>query len=127
MKLQPKLIIMLGSFFLFLAVAIGAFGAHGLEGKLAVKSMMTFKTGVQYHFYHGLGLVLVGIIQHLFSVVNFEKVALAFTIGILFFSFNCYVYAITSIKTFAMIIPIGGVFFLIGWALMSINLYRSLK
>lgn len=125
MKLNPKFIIMLGSFFLLLAVALGAFGAHGLEKTLTEKSLATYKTGVQYHFYHGLGLVFVGIIQHIFAGLNFEKVALCFTMGILFFCFNCYIYAITSIKVFAMIVPIGGVFFLIGWGLLALKLYRS--
>lgn len=127
MKLNPKLILVLGSFFLFLAVALGAFGAHGLEGKLTEKALATYKTGVQYHFYHGMALILVGIIQQVFSNLNLEKVALSFTLGILLFSFNYYLYAVTSIKTFAMIVPIGGVFFLVGWAMLSVKTYRSMK
>jgi len=127
MKLNPKLIVLMGCFFLFLAVALGAFGAHGLQDALSTKNMTTFKTGVSYHFYHGTALILTGIIQHIFQDLNLEKVALAFCMGIIFFSFNCYLYAITNLKAFAMIVPIGGVFFLLGWALLSIKLYRSLK
>lgn len=127
MKLNPKFIILLGSFFLFLAVAIGAFGAHGLEGALSTKSMATFKTGSQYHFYHGFALILSGIIQHVMQELNMEKIALSFTMGILFFSFNCYLYAITGIKAFAMIVPIGGIFFLMGWFLLSFKIYRIIK
>ena len=127
MKLNPKMIMMMGSFFLFLAVALGAFGAHGLENALNAKSMATYKTGVQYHFFHGFALILLGIIQQIIPSLNFEKVALSFTMGVMLFSFNCYLYSITSIKAFAMIVPVGGVFFLLGWALLTMKLYRSMK
>jgi uncharacterized membrane protein YgdD (TMEM256/DUF423 family) len=126
-KLDSKYILILGSFFLMLAVALGAFGAHALKEILSEKGMETFKTGVQYHYYHGLGLLILGILQKIYTDLNFEKPALAFTMGILLFSFNCYLYAITSIKAFAMIIPIGGIFFLLGWALVTLKLYRSIK
>ena len=127
MKLHPKHFIILGAFFLFLAVALGAFGAHGLQKALDPKNLATFKTGVSYHFYHGFGLLLVGIIQKQFDDLNLEKVALCFTMGILFFSFNCYFYAISNIKTFAMIVPLGGVLFILGWLMLSFKVYRSLK
>lgn len=127
MKLHPKHFIILGAFFLFLAVALGAFGAHGLQKALDPKNLATFKTGVSYHFYHGFGLLLVGIIQKQFDDLNLEKVALCFTMGILFFSFNCYLYAISNIKTFAMIVPLGGVLFILGWLMLSFKVYRSLK
>ena len=110
-----------------LYVILGAFGAHGLESALNAKSMATYKTGVQYHFFHGIALILLGIIQQVIPTLNFEKVALSFTMGVMLFSFNCYLYSITNIKAFAMIVPIGGVFFLLGWALLTMKLYRSMK
>ncbi|MCT4641480.1 MAG: DUF423 domain-containing protein [Bacteriovoracaceae bacterium] len=97
---------------MFLAVAIGAFGAHGL--KLSGKALKTFSTGSDYHFYHGFALFMMALLNSKFNNI-FARSYKFFFIGILLFSFNCYLYGITSIKTFAMIVPIGGILFLIGW------------
>ncbi len=112
-----------GTLFLFLGVGIGAFGAHGLESRLTDKLLKTYTTGVTYQFYHGLGLLALGLIQmHLGSVLKLASSIYLFMVGILLFSFNCYLYALTEIKTFALIVPIGGVCFLIGWFLAFIKL-----
>ena len=69
MTLHPlaKKSLVLGTAMLALAVLIGAFGAHGLKNIVAADKLVTFETGVRYHFYHGFGLVLLGIIQQMFS------------------------------------------------------------
>ena len=105
---------LLGSIFLFLAVAFGAFGAHGLEKSLSLKAIQTFKTGVTYQFYHGFGLLFIGLLGHMNEGL-LKKAGAFFVVGILLFSFNCYLYAMTQVKAFAMIVPIGGVSFLCGW------------
>nr|MBA2403376.1 DUF423 domain-containing protein [Bdellovibrionales bacterium] len=68
MLLQPnvKKILFTGSVFLAAAVLIGAFGAHGLKNIVTPEKLVTFETGVRYHFYHGFGLVLVAMAQQLF-------------------------------------------------------------
>lgn len=104
----------IGGIFLFLAVALGAFGAHGLKEVLTEKTLQTYKTGIQYQFYHGFGILILSIISQQFKI-DLKKSINLFSIGIILFSFNCYLYAITQIKTIAMIIPIGGVFFILGW------------
>ena len=120
----------LGALFLFLAVALGAFGAHGLTKLLSGKAMATFKTGVTYHFYHGFALLIVGLCQsqkELSGVTpnpNLKRAGCCFTAGILLFSFNCYFYALTKVKVLAMIVPIGGFAFLFGWLFLLITFYK---
>lgn len=104
---------------LFLAVAIGAFGAHGLKGKVSDLAMETFKTGSQYHFFHALGLLILSQIRE----IEVKREYIFMLIGIILFSFNCYLYAITGVKQFAMIVPLGGFSFLIAWFLLCIKFF----
>ena len=60
---MSKPILMTASVLLALAVAIGAFGAHGLKAHLSSEMLQTYKTGVEYHFYHALGLLLIGVLS----------------------------------------------------------------
>ncbi|MBG07852.1 MAG: hypothetical protein CME68_03790 [Halobacteriovoraceae bacterium] len=113
----------LGALFLFLAVAIGAFGAHGLTKLLDDKALDTFKTGVTYQFYHGLALLFIGLChvvgeQGGTSSPYLKRAGVSFTVGIILFSFNCYFYALTKIKFLAMVVPFGGMSFLLGWAFL---------
>jgi uncharacterized membrane protein YgdD (TMEM256/DUF423 family) len=119
--------LILGAIFLFLAVGIGAFGAHGLKNIVTGKYIETYKTGVTYHFYHGFALMILGLIGRNFSKLNITVPLWSFVGGILIFSFNCYIYAITTTKTFAMIVPIGGFLFLIGWAALAFQLVKNGK
>jgi uncharacterized membrane protein YgdD (TMEM256/DUF423 family) len=107
-----------------LAVLIGAFGAHGLKNIVTTEHLSTFETGVRYHFYHGFGLVMVAMAQQLFPEIKLNVSYYAFTVGILLFSFNCYFYVLSGIKVFAMIVPVGGLLFVIGWALFA---WKALK
>ena len=118
--------LIIAGFILMLAVMMGAFGAHGLESHLSERAMQTYQTGVRYHFYHGLGIILLAIVSYLLQLslrasINF------FIAGIILFSGNCYLYAISGVKIFAMIVPVGGVAFIMGWLLFSLALVRSKK
>lgn len=123
--MTAKKILLIASTFLVLAVAIGAFGAHGLEKTLSEKALNTFETGVRYHFYHALGLLILGCMQHLFQQIQLKMPVLLLSAGILLFSFNCYLYAVTGIKAMAMIVPIGGVCFIAGWATLMLKVKGS--
>jgi uncharacterized membrane protein YgdD (TMEM256/DUF423 family) len=111
----------LGTLFLALAVLIGAFGAHGLKNFVEADKLVTFETGVRYQFYHAIGLMLVGVFQQLFSEVKTSAIQNSFLVGILLFSFNCYFYVLSGIKVFALIVPVGGVLFAIGWILFFLQ------
>lgn len=111
---EAKRSLMLGTLLLALGVLIGAFGAHGLKSMVDEAKLVTFETGVRYHFYHAFGLVLFGLFQaHTKS--QSKLTTLFFVLGILLFSFNCYLYAVSGIKTFAMIVPVGGLSYMAGW------------
>ena len=108
----------------FLAVAIGAFGAHGLKEKLdALGTAATFQTGVQYHMFHTLAVLMVGLllICRPHGTGRAESIAAwSFLIGILLFSGSLYVLSVTGIKLLGAITPFGGVAFLVGWAALVV-------
>lgn len=117
MTLQPeaKRSLLFGTGLLALAVLIGAFGAHGLKAMVAPEKLVTFETGVRYHFYHGMALVLLGLCQERFPTLRGSLPFFSFLTGILLFSFNCYFYVLSNVKIFAIIVPVGGVLFVLGW------------
>ena len=105
----------------FTAVAIGAFGAHGLREKLSTEILEVYKTGVLYQFIHTIVLLIL-------SLTNFIKTKIAsifFLMGIILFSFSLYLYSTSGIQFFAMITPVGGVCFLIGWLLLIVEAIRA--
>lgn len=110
------LFIKLGIFFCMLSVIIGAFGAHSLESTIGDK-METFKTGVQYQIFHGLALILTGILSIVLKV-DLGIVGYLFIIGIILFSFILYLIAICKYSFLGMVAPIGGLSFIIAWTLL---------
>lgn len=110
-----KQILTQGIIFAAMAVMIGAFGAHSIKTQVIESMFETFETGARYHMYHALALILLGIVQHIRAELNFKLVAQLFTAGIIFFSGNCYLYTITGIKVFAMLVPLGGSLLIAGW------------
>lgn len=121
---QAKKALVLGSGMLALAVLIGAFGAHGLKNMVEADKLVTFETGVRYHFYHGFGLMLVGLIQQNFQALSLSVSTWSFLVGTILFSFNCYFYVLTGMKVFAMIVPVGGLLFVLGWIVMMIKILK---
>lgn len=115
---QAKQAFLQGSLLLAVGVLIGAFGAHGLKSMVEAEKLTTFETGVRYHFYHALGIMIVGLIQQLCPELNLKSVTKVFLLGILFFSFNCYIYVVSGLKIFALLVPVGGFLFIIGWIMM---------
>jgi uncharacterized membrane protein YgdD (TMEM256/DUF423 family) len=113
--------LIIGAVVLALAVLIGAFGAHGLKAIVTPEKLVTFETGVRYHFYHGFGIILIALCQQLFSDIRLNGALVSFMVGILLFSFNCYFYVLTGIKVFAMIVPVGGLLFVLGWILLAVR------
>ncbi len=95
----------------FLAVALGAFGAHGLKNILSPEKIEVYKTGVLYQLIHSVVLLALA----LYAGSSFEAAKWFFLAGIILFSFSLYLYAVTGILVFAIITPFGGVCFLIAW------------
>ncbi len=117
---MAKLFITLASLGGMLAVAFGAFGAHALRDRLDEYSLRVFETAVQYHFYHSLALLAVGVIAlsqpH---TVMLKSAGWLFTLGILVFSGSLYLLALTGTKWLGAITPLGGLAFIAGWACLA--------
>ncbi len=113
---MAKAFFIAGTLGTFLAVALGAFGTHGLKSRVSPDMIETFQTGVQYQFYHALGLLILAlIIRHLGPHFMFQVTGYLFLIGIILFSGSLYVLVLTGIKQWGMVTPFGGLCFLAGW------------
>lgn len=104
----------------FTAVAIGAFGAHGLRDTLSPQMLEVYKTGVLYQLVHSAVLLALSIS----TLIKAKLPSVFFLLGIILFSFSLYIYSTSGIRTFAMITPVGGFCFLIGWLLI---IYEAVK
>lgn len=123
---MSKTILLTASVFLALAVAIGAFGAHGLKSHISAELLQTYKTGVEYHFYHALGLLLLGVLAISMPSVYIKWSAILLSAGILLFSGSLYVLAITGIKWLGAITPLGGLSFIAGWILLFVGVWKKM-
>ena len=119
-------ITMTASFLMAIAIGLGAFGAHALKNSVSALALETYQTGVTYHLIHAIALLVIGVLEQVKPNMNLKAIKHGFLGGILLFSFNCYFYAITSQKAFAMAVPLGGTLFLITWLKLAWEL-RSLK
>ena len=114
----------------FLAVSLGAFGAHALESVLDEYGQGIWDTAVQYQMFHAAALVLIGILMSakLFGEVKQLKTAMiCLNLGVVFFSGSLYTLALTGIGKLGAITPIGGVLFLIGWVMVIVATVKSAK
>ncbi|MFQ3201364.1 MAG: uncharacterized membrane protein YgdD (TMEM256/DUF423 family) [Zhongshania sp.] len=111
----------------FLAVGLGAFGAHGLKTTFSAEMMAVYQTAVQYHFYHCFALLIVGLlmysgIEHLSLRVS----AVLFFVGVLVFSGSLYAMAFTGARWLGAITPIGGLMFLVAWACLAYSAWKEM-
>lgn len=124
---MQKVFLMIGSIAMALAVALGAFGAHGLKKILTKEMLDIFETGVRYHFYHAIGLLVVGLITHYLpdsALLKWSGWLMAS--GILIFSGSLYILAMTGIRWLGAITPIGGLCFIASWILLTIALWQGM-
>jgi len=121
---MAKTFLILGSLNGFLAVSLGAFAAHGLKNVLSADLLTVFQTGVQYHFYHALGLLAVGLILQQMPEAFYVKLAgWLLLAGIILFSGSLYALTLSGVRSLGMITPFGGLSFLAGWLLLAIALW----
>jgi uncharacterized membrane protein YgdD (TMEM256/DUF423 family) len=113
-----------GSVAMFLAVALGAFGAHALRQRLAPEMLAIFEVGVRYHVYHALGLFAAGWISERSPGALAQASGWAFALGIVVFSGSLYLLSVTGVRWLGAITPIGGVAFLAGWVLLFLAASR---
>lgn len=124
---MAKLFITLAALSGMLAVTFGAFGAHALKGRLDDYAMGVFETAVQYHFYHSLALLAVGIIAlSQPQTVMLKSSGWLFLIGILVFSGSLYLLSFTGVRWLGAITPLGGLAFIGGWACLAATGWKLL-
>ena len=109
----------IGAIMMFLAVALGAFGAHALKAKLDSYSMEVFKTAVLYHLIHAIGLLLVANLNASMHDQKIQWAGILLLLGIVLFSGSLYLLAITGQKWLGTITPLGGLAFLAAWLLIA--------
>ncbi len=123
---MQKIALILGSIMAFLAVAIGAFGAHGLQSLLVANERTdTFETAVKYHMYHALALLITGLLIPHYPTKLLSYSIWLFATGILIFSGSLYALSLTNIRVLGAITPIGGLCFLVAWALLITAFVKS--
>jgi len=120
-----KLFISLGAVNAMTAVIFGAFGAHALKEKLGSQAMSTFQTGVEYHFYHSLGLVVVGLLISQVPVTGVKVTGWLMFAGIILFSGSLYLLAITGVRQLGMVTPLGGICFIFAWGLLAYTVFSQ--
>lgn len=111
--------ILMGAVLGFLGVVFGAFGAHGLRARLSPDMLAVWKTATEYHLYHALALVLVGVLARSLRANTLDTAALFFVTGILVFSGSLYLLALSGVRWLGAITPIGGLLLLAGWACLA--------
>ncbi|MCQ6280329.1 DUF423 domain-containing protein [Bacillus sp. EB600] len=122
-----KVFIIIGAINAFLAVALGAFGAHGLKDRLDAHYLDIWKTGVTYQMFHALGILAVAmLLGKAATSALFSWSGWLMLIGIILFSGSLYVLSLTKISVLGAITPLGGVSFLAAWILMIIGALKHL-
>lgn len=115
-----------GALLMALAVAMGAFGAHGLRNTLDAYSMTVYEKAVFYHFVHALGILLVSLLArtNAISVAGQARAAWLLLIGIVVFSGSLYALALSGLRILGAITPIGGLAFILGWLVLAYEAFR---
>jgi len=107
-----------------LAVAAGAFGAHGLRESLAGRAFELYETAVRYQMFHTVGLVAAGWAAGRGATAVLRACGVCFAAGIVLFSGSLYALSLTGWRALGAITPVGGVLFLVGWVLLARAAWR---
>lgn len=116
--MQERHLIAYAAINLFIAIAAGAFGAHGLKAILSTEMLSIWQTAVQYQMLHGLALLALASLYPRWQVKPIRLSAICMLIGIVLFSGSLYLLAWTEVRTLGAITPIGGLAFLMAWAIL---------
>lgn len=109
----------------FLAVSLGAFGAHSLKDMASSEMIRIFNLGVEYQFYHTFALIAVAFAGHWLPSKILDWAGYLFLLGIVLFSGSLYAYALTQTAWLGAVTPLGGLSFLLGWLLIAVAVWRN--
>ncbi len=110
-----------------LAVILGAFGAHGLKKVLSEEMLTIFETGVTYHFYHAIGLLVIGVVARympdsaLLSWSGWLMLA-----GIIVFSGSLYLLSASGVRWLGAVTPVGGLCFIASWVVFTVAVWKNI-
>lgn len=122
--MTPRSALLMGAGNAFLAVALGAFGAHGLRQHVDADLLAVWQTGVQYQFGHALALVLVGLLLERRPAATLDWSGRLLATGCVLFSGSLYLLVLSGQRWLGAVTPLGGVAFLAGWLLLGVAAYR---
>ncbi|MCC7547966.1 MAG: DUF423 domain-containing protein [Burkholderiales bacterium] len=126
MPAAARILLLLGAVAAMLAVILGAFGAHGLRARLPADALSVYHTGVQYHFWHALGVLAIGLtLLHLPASSAIRAAGWLMLAGIVIFSGSLYLLATTGTRWLGAITPLGGLAFIAAWAAYAWGLWRA--
>ena len=120
-----KLTLIIAALFGLLAVALGAFGAHGLKSLVTIERIATWQTAVEYQFFHALAILVFGLYQDQRNSPWIKWSIRCLILGVLIFSGSLYILVLADMTWLGMITPIGGVFMILGWLLFIIYLIKQ--
>lgn len=119
MPAMDRTFVVLGAVSALLAVAAGAFGAHGLRGRLDASALATFETAARYHMYHALALLAAGWVAARWPSPQAAWAGWLFLGGTVVFAGSLYALSLTGARWLGAVTPVGGVLFLAGWACLA--------
>jgi uncharacterized membrane protein YgdD (TMEM256/DUF423 family) len=126
MEMNARLALALAGIFMFCAVALGAFGAHALRGQLDPQMTAVWQSAVQYHAWHALALLGLGVLLlHWPGKRGLAVAGWLFVAGIVLFAGSLYVVALTGVRSLGLITPFGGAAFLAGWVVLAWSVWRD--
>tara|TARA_B100001245_G_C22796355_1_gene383956 strand:- start:445 stop:819 length:375 start_codon:yes stop_codon:yes gene_type:complete len=124
---MAKWLLLLASLSGFTGVALGAFAAHGLRGKLSENMLNVFQTGVSYQLWHTMALIGVAVLLLRSPDSTLLKATgVLFALGIVLFSGSLYLLTLSGIGKLGMITPLGGVLWLVAWLCLGLAVWRTL-
>jgi len=124
---MARLILLAGAISGLLTVALGAFGAHGLENHLPSHHLVWWQKAVDYQGLHTLALLATGLFSLHKPTATLRLAGWSFVLGILLFSGSLYILALSGVRSFGMITPFGGLAFMLGWSSLALAAWRLPK
>lgn len=122
-----RIFLIIGAVFGFLSVALGAFGAHLLEGNLSDAKLKTWEKAVNYQMFHTVPIIIAGFLLTKTQLSSLVWAGWLFIIGTVLFAGSLYLYSTTGARFLAMITPFGGVTFLVAWVLFGYGMTKVLE
>ena len=122
---MERVFFVLGALSAFIGVAAGAFGAHGLKGRMSAEMLSVFEVGVRYQMYHAFALIAAAWVQATWPSSIVIAGGWLFVIGTILFSGSLYLMSVSGVRWLGAITPLGGLAFLAGWVCIAWGAWRA--